>query len=693
MYAMKRIAGIAIACTMMSTAQVACADEDHSVARRWMDLLLDSIRTDYARPVVHARNLFHVSAAMWDGWSVWENGPTPWLLADEVIANEDIEAARNECISHAAYQILLFRFNGSPGFKENAPRYIALMEELGYDPDFSSSSGDSPAAVGNRIAAEYILFGMFDGANEANDYLNESYIPVNEPLLPPLPGPQDIVEPNRWQPLALDFFVDQAGNIILDGYPEFLGAEWGSVTPFALQPKDCVINPRDGFDYFVYHDPGPPALLGTAREEEYLEAFEQVVIWSSHLDPADGEMWDISPNQIGNTVLPEDPEDYPAFYDYFEGGDAGQGYTQNPVTGEPYAEQWVPRGDYGRVLAEFWADGPDSETPPGHWFVILNDVNDHPQAPRRIGGVGPVLGALEWDVKSYFALGGCMHDSAIAAWGVKGWYDYIRPISAIRWMAENGQRSDPKQPSHHPNGLRLLPGLIEVVTDESSAPGERHEHLRGEFDEHLGKMAAWTWRGPEYIEEPETDMAGVGWILLENWWPYQRPTFVTPNFAGYVSGHSTYSRAAAELMTRLTGSQYFPGGLAEYVAPANAFLVFEEGPSQDVVLQWPSYFDASDQCSLSRIWGGIHPITDDLPGRVIGSLVGPDAWEQATNHFGPVETCPADLDNDGIVGGGDLGLMLQAWGCVGECPADLDGNGIVDGGDMGLLIASWHWCG
>lgn len=54
------------------------------------------------------------------------------------------------------------------------------------------------------------------------------------------------------------------------------------------------------------------------------------------------------------------------------------GYDLNPVTGQPYTPQLVPRGDYTRVLAEFWADGPDSETPPGHWFTILNYVSDNP---------------------------------------------------------------------------------------------------------------------------------------------------------------------------------------------------------------------------------------------------------------------------------------------------------------------------
>ena len=125
----------------------------------------------------------------------------------------------------------------------------------------------------------------------------------------------------------------------------------------------------------------------------------------------------------------------------------------------------------------------------------------------------------------------------------------------------------------------------------------------------------------------------MGWILADNWWPYQRPSFVTPPFAGYVSGHSTYSRAAAEVLTLLTGSEYFPGGMSGFDIVANEFLVFEEGPSVSMTLQWATYRDASDQCSLSRIWGGIHPPADDIPGRLIGAQIGPNAFALAESLF------------------------------------------------------------
>ena len=69
------------------------------------------------------------------------------------------------------------------------------------------------------------------------------------------------------------------------------------------------------------------------------------------------------------------------------------------------------------------------------------------------------------------------------------------------------------------------------------------------------------------------------------------------------------------------------------MAPKDSFLVFEKGPSVDVVLQWATYRDASDQTSLSRIWGGIHPPADDVPGRIIGIDIGEGTFAAAEAIF------------------------------------------------------------
>ena len=642
--------------TMPNTAVVITAnyvpgvasEEDVSIARRWSEVLLQSIRNDFARPTVHARNLFHTSSAMYDAWAAYAEVESPWLLGNTISGVDcafstlpesvDTETARVQAISHAAYRIIRHRFVDSPGASVISRDAEALMGYLGFDIDDTSTdfSSGSAVALGNHIAQCYIDFGMADGANEENSYINRHYIPVNEALQPELPGNPNISDLNRWQPLLLVEFVDQAGNptvqregtIAFGGpnQPEFLSPEWGSVVPFALSEDDLTIYTRDDFDYWVYHDPGMPPTIDGELSNNYKWTFSLVTIWSSHLDPGDGVMIDISPASLGNIQsYPTSFTDYPAFYNTIDGGDASVGYDINPATGAPYDAQLVPRGDYTRVLAEFWADGPESETPPGHWFVIFNEVNDHELLLRRFAGTGPVLGLLEWDVKSYFVLGGAMHDAAVTAWGIKGWYDYIRPISSLRAMADRGQSSDENAPSYSIDGIPLQEGYIELV--------DADDPLAGDQDEHVGKIKFKAWRGPEFIEDPEVDESGVDWVLAENWMPYQRPTFVTPPFAGYISGHSTYSRAAAEVLTALTGDAYFPGGMSGYEIQKDEFLEFEDGPGVDMTLQWAKYRDASDQCSLSRIWGGIHPPADDIHGRLIGIEIGMDAFDHAVTYF------------------------------------------------------------
>lgn len=601
------------------------ANIQRSVARKWNEAQLSATRNASSRPTVHARNLYHVSAAMWDAWAAYDPNDKA-VFHSEYVQSKNIKAAREEAISFAAYRVLSHRFAKEPNAKENLASFDKLMDQLGYDRHYSSTAGKTPAAVGNRIAQVIIRKGMQDGANEMHNYANKTYRPVNEPLAPPVAGTPGLTDPNRWQPLVVNY--QQNDPMAMKRQRSFLGAEWGNVEPFALSRDSRKIVERDGALFSLYYDPGPPPKMDALGEEYYCWGFEMVAAWGAHLDHTDGVMWDISPASIGNAAVAF-PDQWQLFYDFEQGGDWSKGYKVNPVTGKPYQTQMVPRGDYTRVVAEFWADGPNSETPPGHWFTILNYVSDHPQFEKRVGGEGPIVDDLEWDVKSYMALGGTVHDVAVAVWGAKGWYDYVRPISALRNMAKLGQRFDPNGISYHPNGVNLHPNFIEVITKETTRRGARHAHLKG----HEGKIAFRSWRGPDHIKSADTDEAGIGWILAENWWPYQRPNFVTPPFGGYVSGHSTFSSAAAEALLHLTGSPYFPGGLAEYLCPEDEFLVFEDGPSTDVILQWASYRDASNQTSLSRIWGGIHPPADDLPGRIMGMAIGQNAFSHAKSFW------------------------------------------------------------
>jgi hypothetical protein len=616
----------------------------HSIAREWNEVLLEAIRGDLARPTVHARNLFHSAILMYDSWAVFDpQGETIFLgksfggyacTFEGITDPTNTEAARQEMISYAMYRFLNHRFADSPRAVETQQLIDDLFDTLGYDSSMTSTDygTGSYAALGNYLTEQLILFGLQDGSNEQNGYGNQFYNPQNEPLLLDMyEDTNDLADPNRWQPLAFETFVDQSGNPFPGSIPEFLNPEWGEVAPFALTPAELQ-KLNNGFESYVYNDPGPPPLIANSDVDGFTDPykwnFALVASWSAHLDPADPTMIDISPASLGNVNIdsyPQTFQEYQAFYNFTDGGDPGTGHAVNPVTQMPYTPQMVLRADYARVLAEFWADGPDSETPPGHWFTILNYVNDHPLIVKRVGGVGAVLSDFEWDVKAYLALGGAMHDAAITTWGIKGYYDYIRPVSAIRYMAGKGQSSDAGLPSYDPHGLPLISGSIELIT--SGDP------LSGTGGENVGKVKIRAWRGPDFVNDPSTDVAGVGWILGTRWWPYQRPTFVTPPFAGYVSGHSTFSRAAAEVLTLLTGDAFFPGGMGTFDVEQNSYLVFEQGPSESFTLQWATYQDASDQTSLSRIWGGIHPPVDDIPGRRLGEKIGTAAFALASEYY------------------------------------------------------------
>ncbi len=625
------------------------AGAQHSVARQWNEQLLGAISGDFARPPVHARNLFHVSAAMYDAWAAYEPTAGTYFLGKTVHGFEvpfrptaapgDKKKAQEEAVSFAAYRMILHRYANSPGFDTLRRNIDKLMGKLGYNiHEESTNYVCGPAELGNYVAQKIIEYGLQDGSNEAGNYANQFYQPVNPPMRPEFSGNSGVVDINRWQPLRFATFVDQSGHSTSDFVTKFQSAEWGSVLPFAMTEADSRTFMRDGHEYKAYHDPGPPPRLDTvdatsAESAEFKWNMALVAAWGGLLDPTDGVKIDISPASFGNNKdYPTDLAGYHNFYDFFEGGDSSSGRPLNPKTGQPYVPQIVPRGDWARVLAEFWADGPLSVTPPGHWFEILNYVDDQPGSTRKFRGAGPDLDELEWDVKSYFALGGAMHDAAVAAWGIKGCYDAGRPVTAIRAMATRGQSSDPAKPHFHPAGLPLIPGYIELIS--------AGDPLQGGNGQHINKIKLRSWRGPTAITDPKKDVAGVGWLRAENWYPYQRPTFVTPPFAGYVSGHSTYSRAAAELLTALTGDPYFPGGMGTFFCKKNEYLVFEDGPSQDITLQWATYRDASDQCSLSRIFGGIHPPFDDIPGRLIGMKIGPAALDFAEKIFADASPVP-----------------------------------------------------
>lgn len=232
--------------------------------------------------------------------------------------------------------------------------------------------------------------------------------------------------------------------------------------------------------------------------------------------------------------------------------------------------------DEQKVIAEYWADGPETILPPGHWQLFGLFVSDRNKL------------SIDENVQLFFALGNAVFDASIAAWDAKVFYDYVRPITSVRYLSENG----------------LLP--------------VKHPYVR--INRRTGATEIFAWGGPDQ---------GSQWIPGTEWLPYQAITFVTPPFAEYVSGHSTFSAAAAEILYQFTGSDYFG---ACHTQPANSSIFESNTPAEEVKLCWDTFTAAADEAGISRLYGGIHFTDGDINGRTLGRTVGRNVWER-TQYF------------------------------------------------------------
>lgn len=606
------------------------SQKEHSVAREWMDIVLDMVVRDGQGPTIQARNLFHISAAMYDAWAAYDSNQKTYFLdknykgfnlpfnRDFKKISKNTDSLRKIAMTYAAFGVAYGRYS-QYGSKGRTIDYLFdKMDSLGYKVSSRKMNYEegSPEALGNYIANYIIELGDNDNSREDNRHESEMYKSVNLNLRPDLPGAEPLKNPNRWQPIEIRPYLRFKGDdktlkdwnyLLIEGNTQFLTSFWGEIFSFAL--------PRS--ENNLHFDPGTPPQFNSKNaisHEAYRWGFQMVQDWSGYLDPKNPKIWDVSPKGIISldAHLPETLQEYQEYYNKVKANSRGKA-TKNPYTKKYYTKNLMKQGDYCRVIAEFWVDGPNTKSPPGHWLEFLNKVSYHPEFERKWNGKGKVLSALEWDVKSYFVMTGTLHDAAIASWSIKNHYDYVRPITAIRYLGSLGQSSDSNLPNYNTLGLKLKKGSTELVLES--------DPLVGENKEHLNKVKIFSWKGPNAIANPYNDTAGADWILAENWWPYQRYSFATPPFAGYVSGHSTFSIAGAEILNYITGSPYFPGGIETFTANKDEFLLFENGPSKTVTLQWATFYDAAIETCLSRVWGGIHPPADDIEGRRVGKKV------------------------------------------------------------------------
>lgn len=492
--------------------------------------MLAAIRNGPPRPTVIARSLYLVHAAMYDAWTAYDPVALPLAAAPALRrpAEEHTEANKAEAISQAAYHLLVAQF---PAYEKNSQAFSNLMAALGYE-IVAEAEPITPAGIGLNAARATLAARENDGSNAANNYADitsaiypELYNPVNsaDPAATNGPGREGF-NPNHWQPLR----VPTGKTLDRQGYPyaaadptsyadqTFLTPHWGAVKPFALRRGDQF-------------RPPPPPQFGS--EALYIDTFGR---------------------QMTND------EAYKAQFDQVLQFNAG-------LTDEQ------------KCIAEYWADGPRSETPPGHWNALAHGISyrDHH--------------TIDEDVKLYLALNGAVFDASIAAWDAKRAYDFIRPQSAIR-----------------------------------------HRYA-GQWVQ--------AWAGPNL---------GTQIIPGEQWRPYQSLTFVTPPFPEFISGHSTFSAAAAEVLSRFTGSNRFYDGvtvlpddynrdgvpdlLGQHIVPVNGNM-FEDSPAEVIILRWETFQEAADEAGISRLYGGIHIQDADMHGRRMGQQIGAQAFELAEKYW------------------------------------------------------------
>ena len=305
-----------------------------TVVVRWNETLLECIRLQRLGPPMTARAIAMTYTAGFDAWACYDDVAVPTLPQPgfrRPLAERD-EAHRAQAFSFAVYRALLDLFPAGAGVAR------AQMVALGYDPDDARTEVASAVGVGNTCASNLLVFRHADRSNQLGDLHAGAYSDFTG--YQPVNTLDQIVDPNRWQPLR---FSNGAGGFVAPGY---IGAHWGEVTPFALSRGDAL------------RPAGPARFPG----RDYERQADEIIALTSHLD------------------------------------------------------------DRGKVIAEYWADGPRSELPPGHWTLFAEVVS---QRDRH---------SLDEDVKMFFILGNAVMDAGIAVWEGKRWFDSERPITAIRFL-------------------------------------------------------------------------------------------------------------------------------------------------------------------------------------------------------------------------------------------------------------------
>ena len=180
--------------------------QEHTVAHQWNEQLLEAIRNDFARPTVHARNLYHLSILMYDSWAAYDDSQAKTIFLGQTFdgytclfdsaalaipsEDADIKEAQEVAMSYATYRLIRYRYEDSPQAESTMANIFVQMIIQELDTSFTSTDYATygAPALGNYLVEQLIAYGMTDGSNEVNDYANTCYEQLEPNILPEIPG-------------------------------------------------------------------------------------------------------------------------------------------------------------------------------------------------------------------------------------------------------------------------------------------------------------------------------------------------------------------------------------------------------------------------------------------------------------------------------------------------------------------------
>lgn len=132
--------------------------------------------------------------------------------------------------------------------------------------------------------------------------------------------------------------------------------------------------------------------------------------------------------------------------------------------------------DKQKMIAEYWANGPRSELPPGHWCLFSQFVSarDHH--------------TINQDTKMFFAVTNAVFDASIAAWTSKRMTSSVRPVTAISYLF-TGQSIRSWVPYH---GTQTIDGSQWLTYQQATFPTPP-------FPEHISGHSAFSRAGAEVL--------------------------------------------------------------------------------------------------------------------------------------------------------------------------------------------------